>query len=142
MRGADVIIVGTDHVGARAAIVLRQQGFAGSILMIGRDCGPPFECPPLSKEYLTQAKPFERLYIRPPGFWAEKKNRWLTGRWKLLDYLSQKGRGAALDCVNAVKDYVHGRKLVELGACPESSLLTETGPPFKKSAGQPIRNER
>jgi 3-phenylpropionate/trans-cinnamate dioxygenase ferredoxin reductase subunit len=73
VRSADVVIVGTGHAGAQAAIALRQLGFAGSILMIGRDSEPPYERPPLSKEYLAGEKPFERLYIRPPGFWTDKR---------------------------------------------------------------------
>jgi 3-phenylpropionate/trans-cinnamate dioxygenase ferredoxin reductase component len=68
----DVIIVGAGHGGAQAAVVLRQQGFEGTILMIGRENEPPYERPPLSKDYLAKEKPFERLYIRPPHFWAEK----------------------------------------------------------------------
>ena len=72
MSAADVVIVGTGHGGAQAAIALRQQGFAGSILMIGRDSEPPYERPPLSKEYLAGEKPFGRLLIRPPQFWAER----------------------------------------------------------------------
>lgn len=73
MDHADVIIVGAGHGGAQAALALRQQGFAGSILMIGREPEPPYERPPLSKEYLAREKPFERLYIRPPQLWADKQ---------------------------------------------------------------------
>lgn len=69
---ADVVIVGTGHGGAQAAIALRQHGFEGSILMIGRDTAPPYERPPLSKEYLAGDKGFERIMIRPEKFWAEK----------------------------------------------------------------------
>jgi len=69
---ADVVIVGTGHGGAHAAIALRQLGFEGSILMVGRDSVPPYERPPLSKEYLAGEKPFERLLIRPQPFWAER----------------------------------------------------------------------
>ena len=69
---ADIVIVGTGHGGAQAAIALRQQGFDGSILMIGRDEAPPYERPPLSKEYLAGEKGFERIMIRPERFWAEK----------------------------------------------------------------------
>ncbi len=72
MNKADVIIVGAGHGGAQAAVVLRQAGFAGRITMIGREAEPPYERPPLSKEYLAKEKEFERLYIRPPHFWAEK----------------------------------------------------------------------
>ncbi|MBM0169367.1 NAD(P)/FAD-dependent oxidoreductase [Altererythrobacter sp. C41] len=72
MERADIVIVGTGHGGAQAAIALRQNGFAGSIAMIGRDSETPYERPPLSKEYLAGEKPFERICIRPPQFWADK----------------------------------------------------------------------
>jgi 3-phenylpropionate/trans-cinnamate dioxygenase ferredoxin reductase subunit len=69
---ADVVIVGTGHGGAQAAIALRQHGHEGTILMIGRDNAPPYERPPLSKEYLAGDKGFERIMIRPEKFWADK----------------------------------------------------------------------
>lgn len=69
---ADVVIVGAGHGGAQCAIALRQGGFAGSVTMVGREAEPPYERPPLSKEYLAREKSFDRLYIRPPAFWAEK----------------------------------------------------------------------
>ncbi len=72
MTQFDVIIVGAGHGGAQAAIALRQNGFAGSVLMIGREAEPPYERPPLSKEYLAKEKTFDRIYIRPPAFWADK----------------------------------------------------------------------
>lgn len=72
MDHADIVIVGTGHGGAQAAIALRQQGHEGSIIMLGRDSEPPYERPPLSKEYLAGEKPFERIMIRPEKFWADK----------------------------------------------------------------------
>ncbi|MXP15344.1 NAD(P)-binding protein [Altererythrobacter confluentis] len=72
MDHADVVIVGTGHGGAQAAIALRQNGFEGSVILIGRENEPPYERPPLSKEYLAGQKPFERIQIRPVQFWADK----------------------------------------------------------------------
>ena len=72
MDKADVIIVGSGHGGAQAAIALRQQGHADSVLMISRDRTPPYERPPLSKEYLAGEKPLERLLMRKPEFWSDK----------------------------------------------------------------------
>jgi len=72
MAHYEVIIVGTGHGGAQAAITLRQHGFEGSVLMVGRDPQVPYERPPLSKEYLARDKPLERILIRPPHFWAER----------------------------------------------------------------------
>ncbi len=68
----DVVIVGAGQGGAYAAIQLRQLGFAGSIALIGREAEPPYERPPLSKEYMLGDKTWERLLIRPADFWAGK----------------------------------------------------------------------
>ncbi|PEQ12291.1 pyridine nucleotide-disulfide oxidoreductase [Novosphingobium sp. PC22D] len=72
MDKADVVIVGAGHAGAQCAIALRQNGFEGTITVIGREPEYPYERPPLSKEYFAREKTFDRLYIRPPTFWAEK----------------------------------------------------------------------
>ena len=40
--------------------------------MISRDRNPPYERPPLSKEYLAGEKPFEKILIRPEQFWADR----------------------------------------------------------------------
>jgi 3-phenylpropionate/trans-cinnamate dioxygenase ferredoxin reductase subunit len=73
MRHFDVAIVGAGHGGAQAAMQLRQLGFEGSIGLIGAEPELPYERPPLSKEYLVGEKPFERMLIRPEGFWTERR---------------------------------------------------------------------
>jgi 3-phenylpropionate/trans-cinnamate dioxygenase ferredoxin reductase subunit len=79
MREFDVTIVGAGHGGAQAAIQLRQLGFAGSIGLIGAEPELPYERPPLSKEYLTGEKPFERMLIRPDAFWRDRAVALLPG---------------------------------------------------------------
>ncbi len=68
---ADVLIVGTGHGGASSAIALRKHSFAGSITMVSLDAEPPYERPPLTKEYLTGKKDAERILIRPRAFWPD-----------------------------------------------------------------------
>ena len=80
MTGYDVLIVGGGHAGAQAAIQLRQLGFAGSVAIVGEEPDPPYERPPLSKEYLSGDKSFERILVRPPAFWAERGIDLLLGR--------------------------------------------------------------
>ncbi|HEX5184485.1 MAG TPA: FAD-dependent oxidoreductase [Allosphingosinicella sp.] len=76
----DVLIVGSGHGGAQAAIALRQSGFAGSVAIAGAEREPPYERPPLSKDYLAGEKPFERMLIRPAAFWVERDVALLQGR--------------------------------------------------------------
>ena len=76
----DIVIVGAGHGGAQAAIALRQRKFAGTIAMIGEEPEIPYERPPLSKEYFSGEKTFERILIRPPNFWDERNVAMLTGR--------------------------------------------------------------
>lgn len=76
----DVLIVGAGHGGAQAAIALRQNKFEGSIALLGDEPELPYERPPLSKEYLSGEKPFERLLIRNAAFWEERRVALLPGR--------------------------------------------------------------
>jgi 3-phenylpropionate/trans-cinnamate dioxygenase ferredoxin reductase component len=76
----DVLIVGGGHAGAQLAIALRQRKFEGTIVIVGGEIDPPYERPPLSKEYLAREKTFERILIRPESFWAERNIDLILGR--------------------------------------------------------------
>jgi 3-phenylpropionate/trans-cinnamate dioxygenase ferredoxin reductase subunit len=80
VRNFDVLIVGTGHAGAQAAIGLRQSKFEGSIGLIGEEPDLPYERPPLSKAYLCGEKSADRLLIRPAAFWTEREIAFLLGR--------------------------------------------------------------
>lgn len=47
-----LVIVGAGHAGGRAALTLREAGFAGRIVLIGDEAHLPYERPPLSKALL------------------------------------------------------------------------------------------
>jgi 3-phenylpropionate/trans-cinnamate dioxygenase ferredoxin reductase subunit len=76
----DVLIVGAGHGGAQAAIALRQRKFEGTIAIIGEEPEIPYERPPLSKDYFSGEKSFERILIRPAAFWEERTVAMLTGQ--------------------------------------------------------------
>jgi 3-phenylpropionate/trans-cinnamate dioxygenase ferredoxin reductase subunit len=46
----------------------------------------------------------------------------------------REGRVIALDCVNAVRDFVQGRKLIESGATPDRARLADAAVPLKELA--------
>lgn len=84
----DVLIVGAGHGGAQTAIALRNQGFEGTIGIIGDEPELPYERPPLSKEYFGGEKSFERILIRPANYWAEKEVQFLLGQ-RVVTVLSE-----------------------------------------------------
>src|SRR3546814_8117393 len=51
-----IVIVGANLTGGAAATTLRSEGFDGPIVMVGEEPHPPYERPPLSKEYLRDRK--------------------------------------------------------------------------------------
>ena len=69
----NVIIVGAGHAGAQAAIALSAQKFDGSIAIFGDEPDFPYERPPLSKEYFSGEKSFDRILLRPPSFWQDRQ---------------------------------------------------------------------
>ncbi|RQR51352.1 NAD(P)/FAD-dependent oxidoreductase [Burkholderia sp. Bp9140] len=77
---SEVLIVGSGHAGAQAAICLRQGKFAGSITIVGEEPDLPYERPPLSKEYLTGTKDADQVLIRPASFWQSRGIVIMAGR--------------------------------------------------------------
>jgi 3-phenylpropionate/trans-cinnamate dioxygenase ferredoxin reductase subunit len=70
--GAAVVIIGGGQAGGQTAICLRQNGFEGTITVVGDESYVPYERPPLSKAYLAGDVPEERMFMRPAAFYAEK----------------------------------------------------------------------
>jgi len=64
-------VVGAGLCGGTAAAALREEGFDGRIVLIGEEPLPPYERPPLSKEYLRGEQPFEQAFLRPEGWYEE-----------------------------------------------------------------------
>jgi 3-phenylpropionate/trans-cinnamate dioxygenase ferredoxin reductase component len=65
------VIVGASLAGGGAAAALRQEGFDGRVVLIGAEQPPPYERPPLSKEYLRGESSFESALVQPPDFYDE-----------------------------------------------------------------------
>lgn len=59
-----VFIIGAGHAGGELAIALRQQGCAASIVVIGEECHPPYQRPPLSKACLKGEADPTSLYLK------------------------------------------------------------------------------
>ena len=53
LRSGRIVIVGTSLTGLRAAERLREEGFTGSLTLIGEEAHEPYDRPPLSKQVLA-----------------------------------------------------------------------------------------
>ncbi|WUH96657.1 FAD-dependent oxidoreductase [Spirillospora sp. NBC_00431] len=65
------VIAGASLAGAKAAETLREEGFAGRVLLIGDEIERPYERPPLSKGYLLDKEPREKAHVHEAD-WYEK----------------------------------------------------------------------
>jgi 3-phenylpropionate/trans-cinnamate dioxygenase ferredoxin reductase subunit len=74
------VIVGGNLTGGAAVTTLRTEGFDGAITMIGAEPHPPYERPPLSKEYLRGEKLAEAALLHPAGWYEENDIELLLSR--------------------------------------------------------------
>lgn len=62
-RDGRVVVAGASLAGLRAAQTLREEGFVGSIVMVGEEPHLPYDRPPLSKQVLAGTWPPERTAL-------------------------------------------------------------------------------
>lgn len=67
----DLLIIGGGPAGHSAAHGYRKAGGDGSVRLLSADSEPPYNRPPLSKEYLRGEAQDEDLPIEGPGFYDE-----------------------------------------------------------------------
>ncbi len=69
---AGMVIIGAGQGAGQAAASFRQEGYEGEIIVLGEEPYPPYQRPPLSKQYLSGELPLERVYVRAEKFYADK----------------------------------------------------------------------
>ncbi len=69
---AAMVIVGGGQAAGQNVASLRQAGYEGEIVLIGDESHPPYQRPPLSKQYLSGEHGVERVHLRPPTFYQDK----------------------------------------------------------------------
>ncbi len=74
-----VVIVGAGHGGVQAAASLREEGYAGPIVLVSDDPHAPYQRPPLSKAYMKGEATAESLILRGPAFYPEKNIELMSG---------------------------------------------------------------
>jgi 3-phenylpropionate/trans-cinnamate dioxygenase ferredoxin reductase component len=67
-----VAIVGAGQGGFQVASSLRQEGFAGRVLLFGDEPVLPYQRPPLSKSYLAGECGLDDVWLRPEAFYEKQ----------------------------------------------------------------------
>jgi len=62
-----VVVVGASVAGVRTVQALREQGYAGRIQLVGAEPDPPYDKPPLSKQFLAGSWPEDRIALLSDG---------------------------------------------------------------------------
>jgi 3-phenylpropionate/trans-cinnamate dioxygenase ferredoxin reductase component len=79
-REVDFLLIGGGMASAHCAAELRRRGTEGSILLVGREPEPPYERPPISKEYLRGDAGRPDAYVNEPSWYEENGVELVTGR--------------------------------------------------------------
>jgi len=78
-REVDFLLIGGGMASAHCAAELRRRGAEGSILLAGREPEPPYERPPLSKDYLRGEAGRDDALVNARGWYEENEVELLTG---------------------------------------------------------------
>ncbi|WP_327640751.1 FAD-dependent oxidoreductase [Kribbella sp. NBC_00482] len=112
------VIVGASLAGAVAAQTLREQGFAGRIVLIGDETEFPYERPPLSKGYLLGTDERAKIYVHDESWYAERAVELLLGR-----HVTVLDRGAHEVELDTGERIGYAKVLLATGATPRRLRL-------------------
>lgn len=111
VREVDFLLVGGGMASAHCAAELRRGGAEGPVLLVGREPEPPYERPPLSKEYLRGESERTEAFVNPAGWYEENGVELLTGVNAMT--LDPAGRTAKLQ---GGEEVAFGKALLATGA--------------------------
>jgi len=77
--GQTIVIVGAGLAGGNAAVTLRDEGWRGRIVLLGREPGIPFGRPPLSKTYLRGEEDLSAWYVKSADWYGAHYIDFRTG---------------------------------------------------------------
>ena len=125
-----IVIVGAGECGTRAAFTLREEGWDGRIVLVGTE--PPYERPPLSKDYLRGEVERATVYVHEEGFYADHEIELRLGRTAVE--LDPSNAELTLDDGNRLR---YDRLLLATGAEPRRLTVpgAETPPESAPSMG-------
>jgi 3-phenylpropionate/trans-cinnamate dioxygenase ferredoxin reductase subunit len=77
-RTVKFLLIGGGMASANCARHLREQGADGEVLLVGRELDPPYNRPPLSKQYVRGEEKMDDIVFRPQSWYEENEVELLT----------------------------------------------------------------
>ncbi len=77
-HSVDVLLIGGGVASATCAQTLREDGFSGSVLLVARELDPPYDRPPLTKEYLRGEQDRAASHVPQAGWFQSDATDLLT----------------------------------------------------------------
>jgi 3-phenylpropionate/trans-cinnamate dioxygenase ferredoxin reductase subunit len=100
-----ILIIGAGQAGGRAAQALREQGFAGRLILAGSESHRPYERPALSKSALTEVDDSMcfNAWLHGPGFYDDHAIEWRSDPVIELNATDRRARFASGESVQFSK---------------------------------------
>jgi 3-phenylpropionate/trans-cinnamate dioxygenase ferredoxin reductase subunit len=118
-RHRGTLIVGASQAGLQLAATLRQSGATGPITLVGEELHPPYQRPPLSKEFLAGRADFGSLALRTPAFYTDNGIELVSGERVTDLALSPTGPpGSGLATTASGRELAFDQLALTVGAAP------------------------
>jgi 3-phenylpropionate/trans-cinnamate dioxygenase ferredoxin reductase subunit len=114
--GAGTLVVGASQAGLQVAASLRELGDTAPVTLVGAEVHPPYQRPPLSKEFLTGTSSREALDFRTPGFYADAAIDLVLG--ERVTSLTPPGDGPGVAVTGSGRELPFDRLALTVGARP------------------------
>lgn len=115
---AGTLIVGASQAGLQVAVSLRDLGDTAPITLVGAEAHPPYQRPPLSKDYLVGTVEAESLALRSPAFYADQGIDLVCGERVAELSLRRDGSGGGGGRTDSGRELRFDRLALTTGAAP------------------------
>ncbi|WP_347058339.1 FAD-dependent oxidoreductase [Blastococcus sp. HT6-30] len=114
---AGTLVVGASQAGAHLVTSLRQLGDTAPITLVGAEAHPPYQRPPLSKEFLAGTATQETLAFRSPSFYPDHDIELLCGE-RVEEIALPSGDRPGLARTSSGRELPFARLALTVGARP------------------------
>ena len=116
-REAGTLVVGASQAGVQLVASLRQLGDTAPITLVGAEAHPPYQRPPLSKEFLAGAASAEALAFRNASFYADHDIDLVCGE-RVVEVTHPAGDRPGLARTSSGREVPFARLALTVGARP------------------------